>query len=310
MSVALFTHPACLEHVEPPSHAERRDRLHAVIEALNEKDFPDLVRIKAPRAAREDVRRVHTSAYIERLASARPDADGWLRLDPDTYLSAGSFEAALRAAGAACAALDGVMAGNFDKAFCAVRPPGHHAMPDHAMGFCLLSNAAIAARRALDVHGLERVAIVDFDVHHGNGTQAALWDVPGAFYASVHQADFYPGTGHAHETGAMGEIVNLPMPAGTGSADWRDAVATTILPALEAFAPQCLILSAGFDAHKDDPLARFALTSADFAWITTNLCAIARKTSCGRVVSLLEGGYDLQALGRACAAHIRALEEA
>lgn len=306
MSVALFSHSAFDGHVPTPGHAEQIARLEAVRQALSPDKFPELLRFAAPQAAIEDVVRVHEPDYVDLILHGAPE-EGWRQLDADTAISAGSAEAALRVAGGVIAALDGVMAGEFNRAFCASRPPGHHARPGQAMGFCLFNGVAIAAKRAIEVYGLERVAVVDFDVHHGNGTQESLWDEPCALYASLHQAPLYPGTGNANERGGIGKTVNAPLPAGTNSTLWRQAYKDHIAPALADFAPQLLLLSAGFDGHQDDPLAQFALRSDDFRWITAKLVDQAMQTAQGRVVSVLEGGYDLDALGRSCAAHVGAL---
>jgi len=308
MTVTLFSHTDCLKHVEIPGHAEQRARLTAVLDALRAADL-DLVEHGAPLARRADLYRVHNKDYVNQVLDNAP-LEGWTQLDPDTAQSPGSAEAALRAAGAVIAAVDGVMAGEYTRAFCAVRPPGHHARPGTAMGFCLFNSVAIAAKYARDVHGLSRVAVIDFDVHHGNGTQEMFWDEAGLFYASLHQGGFYPGTGKADERGGQGRIINAPLPAGTDSAAWRQAYEDRIHPALQDFAPDLVLLSAGFDAHRDDPLAQFNLCSADFAWITDKLVALALETANGRVVSVLEGGYDLAALGRCSAAHVKALGKA
>ncbi|PHS26732.1 MAG: acetoin utilization protein [Robiginitomaculum sp.] len=308
MKTALFSHTDCLKHVEIPGHAEQRARLTAVLDALRAADL-NLLEQDAPLAKREDLLRVHNKGYVDQILDNVP-LEGWKQLDPDTAQSPGSALAALRAAGAVIAAVDGVVAGDFKRAFCAVRPPGHHARPGTAMGFCLFNSVAIAAKYARDVHGLARVAVVDFDVHHGNGTQEMFWDEPGLFYASIHQEGFYPGTGKADERGKRGRIINAPLPAGTDGAGWRQAYEDHIHPALQGFAPELVLLSTGFDGHRDDPLAQFNLRSADFAWITDKLVDLAKETANGRVVSVLEGGYDLAALGRCCAAHVRALGKA
>ncbi|PHS25148.1 MAG: acetoin utilization protein [Robiginitomaculum sp.] len=305
MKTALFSHTDCLKHVEIPGHAEQRARLGAVLDAVRAADL-DLVEHDAPLASRDDVLRVHDADYVKRVLDQGPD-EGWTQLDPDTAQSPGSAKAALRAAGAVIAAVDGVMAGEYARAFCAVRPPGHHARPGSAMGFCLFNSVAIAAKYARDVHGLKRVAVVDFDVHHGNGTQEMFWDEDGLFYASIHQSGFYPGTGREDERGAKGRIINVPLPAGTDGTPWRHAYQRHIHTALEDFAPELVLLSAGFDAHKDDPLAQFNLGCDDFVWITEQLLTLARETARGRVVSVLEGGYDLAALGRCSVAHVTAL---
>ncbi|MBC7157445.1 MAG: histone deacetylase family protein, partial [Rhodobacteraceae bacterium] len=267
-----------------------------------------LDRRAAPMGDEADILRCHPRAYLEAIRAAIP-ATGSVALDPDTHVSPGSFRAALRGAGAVCAAVDAVMAGEAANAFCAIRPPGHHAETARPMGFCLFGNVAIAAKRALDRHGLARVAVVDFDVHHGNGTQDLLWDEARALYASTHQMPLYPGTGAADERGAHGNVLNLPLPPGTGGAGFRAAFEHAALPALDAFAPEMVLISAGFDAHRDDPLANLALSEDDFAWVTARLCDLARDHAGGRVVSALEGGYDLDALAASVAAHVAVLME-
>jgi len=279
-----------------------------VLEALSTPRFRGLHRVEAPVVDTADLLRAHTPELLALLREALP-ADRWAALDADTFLSPGSLDAAFRAAGAACLATDMVLAGDVANAFCAVRPPGHHAERDRAMGFCLFNSIAIAALRALDHHGLARVAVVDFDVHHGNGTQDILWDEARALYVSTHQMPLYPGTGDRHETGAHGNIINVPLPPGTGGAAFRQAMEAMVLPALEDFAPDLLLISAGFDAHADDPLAQMALTEADFAWVTGRLCDIADRHCGGRVVSALEGGYNLAALAAGTAAHVEILME-
>lgn len=254
------------------------------------------------------IARVHPGDFVDRMLQAIPQA-GLHFVDGDTVVSPGSGEAALRAAGAVCAAIDAVMAGEISNAFCAVRPPGHHAEPDQAMGFCLFNNIAIGALHARDRWGLRRIAVIDFDVHHGNGTQAAFAADADLFYASTHQSPLYPGTGAAHEQGVAGNILNLPLRPFAGSDDFRAAVSAGLLPKLERFAPELLLISAGFDAHQSDPLAQLQLTDADYYWVTGELLRVARKTAQGRLVSALEGGYDLNALARASAAHVRALME-
>ncbi len=308
MSTALIIHQDCNLHVETPGHAEQRRRLDAVLQALETAALP-CVRLEAPLAKREDLLRVHTPEYVDLILGSCPK-NGWKQLDPDTALSPGSAEAALRATGAVIMAVDGVMAKEFNTAFCAVRPPGHHARPAKAMGFCLFNGIAIAARYAQQAYRLERVAVIDFDVHHGNGTQEMLNNVHGALYASLHQSPLYPGSGKAEERGQSGQIINVPLPAGTRSHEWRQAYLEHIHPALIRFAPQMIFISAGFDGHRDDPLAQFNLGSADYGWITDKLVNIAMKSAKGRVVSVLEGGYDLGALDRSSVAHMRALCEA
>ena len=305
--VLLITHPAGLDHDTGPGHPERVGRLRAVWRALGEPEFGDLMHEEAPQATPDQLGRVHSARYIDHILSTHPGPGKLERLDPDTVMSAGSAEAALRAAGGAVAAVDAVMTDRARAAFVATRPPGHHAEPERAMGFCLFSNAAIAAHHARAAWGKQRVAVVDFDVHHGNGTQAVAWDDADFFFGSSHQFPFYPGTGSIGETGAHGQIVNAALAAGSGSAAFRAAWSDRILPALDAFAPDCLIISAGFDAHRDDPLGGLELDEADFAWITARIVEFARRHTGGRIVSLLEGGYDLDALAASAAAHVQGL---
>jgi acetoin utilization deacetylase AcuC-like enzyme len=276
-----------------------------VLSALSARRFVGLQQREAPQAALEDLLRVHPRHFVERILKAVPVA-GHVALDADTVLSAASGRAALRAAGAVCAAVDAVIAGEATNAFCAIRPPGHHAEPDRAMGFCLFNNAAVGAARAREVHGLERVAVIDFDVHHGNGTQAAFATDPHLFYASTHQYPLYPGTGAASETG-IGNIVNVPLRPMSGSAPFRRAFSERVLPALDQFRPMLVIVSAGFDAHKSDPLAQLMLDESDYVWVTEQLVEAASRHAGGRLVSTLEGGYDLSALGASAAAHVGAL---
>ncbi len=303
MTTALFTHPACLGHDAGPWHPERPDRLRAVLAALEGVAFAPLLREAAPEATVDQLALAHPPGYVEAILAIRPPEGETVALDADTAMNAGSVSAALRAAGGAVAAVDAVMEGWARNAFAAIRPPGHHAEPARPMGFCLFNNAAIAALWARARWGLRRVAVVDFDVHHGNGTQAMFAPDAGLFYGSSHQMPCYPGTGAAAETGVAGNIVNAPLRPGAGSDAFREAWAERILPALSAFAPELLVISAGFDAHRDDPLAELRLETADFAWITAELVGLAG----GRVVSVLEGGYDLDALAAASAAHVRAL---
>lgn len=301
--IQIYTHAACLAHATGPGHAERPERLRAVIRAL-EAAHPDLDWQQAPRATRGQLLRAHDEHLLETVLESAPQ--GLLQLDPDTVLSPHSAEAALRAAGAGVAAVDAVLAGRTRRAFCAVRPPGHHATAGAAMGFCLFNNVAVAARHAIDRHGLERVAIVDFDVHHGNGTQAIFEREPRVLYASSHQWPLYPHTGARGETG-VGNIFNAPLPEGSGSDAFRRAWREALLPAVDAFRPQLLLVSAGFDGHRNDPLAGLLLETDDFAWITRELVALAERHGDGRIVSTLEGGYDLAALAEACVAHVDAL---
>ncbi|HEY1709084.1 MAG TPA: histone deacetylase family protein [Rhizomicrobium sp.] len=313
MTTALLTHPACLNHEPPPGHPESPARLAAVLEALSDPEFGALARLEAPAAARSALIGAHAAQQVARLLDEWAPLTGthrYVRVDPDTAMSAGSAEAALRAAGACVRAVDEVMGGRSRNAFCAVRPPGHHAERARAMGFCLFNSIAVAAHHARVAHGCKRVAIVDFDVHHGNGTQDIFWNDPDTLYASTHEFPYYPGTGAADERGASGNIVNVPLPAGAGSEAFRTAYRDVILPAVEQFRPDFLFISAGFDAHAADPLADLRLTEADFSWITRELCAVAARCCDGRVVSTLEGGYDLDALAASAAAHVRALMEA
>ncbi len=307
MAVALLTHPACLGHDTGPGHPERPERLRAVWQALEHADFNPLLREQAPLATQAQLELAHPRAYVERILAIRPAAPRLQQLDADTLMSAGSVEAALHAVGGACAAVDAVMEERAEAAFAAVRPPGHHAEPTHAMGFCLFGSAAIAALHARQSWGLKRVAVLDFDVHHGNGTQAMLQDDPDLFFGSSHQHPCYPGTGAASEHGIAGNVVNLPLPPGSGSTEFRRGWNDTILPALDRFAPELMIVSAGFDAHRADPLAQLELETDDFAWITSALVEVADRRCGGRLASTLEGGYDLAALAASSAAHVRAL---
>ena len=302
----LYTHPACLAHDPGNGHPESPARLRAVLEALDDPRFGGLDRRDAPRATREQLARVHGRELIDAIHAASPNA-GYAQLDADTAMSPDSLEAALRAAGAACAAVDALIDSEDTRAFCAVRPPGHHATRDTAMGFCLFNNVAAGAAQAL-ARGLERVAIIDFDVHHGNGTQDIFWNEPRVLYASTHQSPLYPGTGARAETGA-GNIVNVPLPPGAGSAEFRSVFTAAIAPALRDFRPQLVMISAGFDAHRLDPLASLNFDAADYAWVTRELVDIAREHAAGRVVSSLEGGYSLTALRESTAAHVAALME-
>ncbi|SEN08822.1 Acetoin utilization deacetylase AcuC [Loktanella fryxellensis] len=305
MTTALITHAACLQHVTPPGHPEQVARIDAVRLALADMD---LLRVQAPLAADDDVLRVHPQAHLDALRDAAPDV-GIVSLDADTHMSAGTLEAVWRGAGGAVRAVDLVMAGAAGNAFVAMRPPGHHAEREVAMGFCFLGNVAIAAKHALGHHGLSRVAIVDFDVHHGNGTQDLIEDDPRILFCSTHQSPLYPGTGAADETGVADNVVNVPLREGTDGKGFQAAMERLLLPRVDAFRPELIVISAGFDAHRDDPLAGLALEVADFAWITARLCDLADAHCGGRVVSCLEGGYDLTALGASAAAHVNVLRE-
>jgi acetoin utilization deacetylase AcuC-like enzyme len=307
VTVAVFTHPACLDHDPGPYHPESPARLRSVLEALRQPAFAALDWREAPSATPEQLGLVHDPAYVDDLLALPPGPGQRLALDVDTIVGAGSIAAARHAAGAAVAAVDAVLSGTAARAFVAARPPGHHAERARAMGFCLFASAAIAARHAQAAHGVGRVAIVDFDVHHGNGTQDAVWNRPDLFYGSSHQMPCFPGTGRADERGASGNVVNAPLPPGAGAARFQAAWTARILPALDAFAPELLIVSAGFDAHRADPLAEIALDGADFAWITGALLEAAGRHAGGRIVSILEGGYDLPALAESCALHVHGL---
>jgi acetoin utilization deacetylase AcuC-like enzyme len=308
MTTLLYTHPACLDHDPGRRHPESPARLRAVTAALDDPEFARLERCEAPEVTLEDLLRVHPRQHVEGILAAVPKT-GHVGIDGDTVLSPASGEAALRAAGAVTAAVDAVVGKEADNAFCAVRPPGHHAEPQRAMGFCLFNNAAIGALRAREVHGLARVAVVDFDVHHGNGTQAAFEADGTLFYASTHQYPLYPGTGAASETG-VGNVVNVPLRPMAGSTQFRLGVTQRILPALDAFRPELVLVSAGFDAHRSDPLAQLMLDEADYTWVTEKLLEVAYRHAAGRLIATLEGGYDLSALAASAAAHIRVLMSA
>ena len=308
MSVLLLSHRACLRHEPGEYHPECPDRLRAVLAALEAEEFSHLLRAEAPEATVEQLERAHPRNYVDAILAIRPAAGESVALDADTVMSAGSAEAALRAAGAATAAVDAVMRGEVRRAFCATRPPGHHAEPARPMGFCFFANAVVAARHAQAAHGAERVAIIDFDVHHGNGSQACVEADGTILYASSHQWPLYPGTGDRRERGC-GNIFNAPLRAGADGAAFREAW-EGLLPAIEGFDPDLLVISAGFDAHARDPLAQLRLSEADFARVSEALCGIAERRCGGRVVSLLEGGYDLDALASSTAAHVRVLMQA
>ncbi|MGB8275780.1 MAG: histone deacetylase family protein [Alphaproteobacteria bacterium] len=305
MPTAVFTHPACLDHDPGRGHPESPARLRVVLEALKRPEFAALKWREAPRATDEQLERVHDRTYIAQLMFAIPQV-GVVDVTLDTAVSAGSGEAALRAAGAVCAAVDAVMGGEASNAFCPVRPPGHHAGRDHPMGFCLFNNIAVAAMHARAAHGLKRIAVVDFDVHHGNGTQDAFAADPDLFYGSTHQWPAYPGTGAASETG-VGNIFNAPLAPQSGSAEFRAAMTRIILPALSDFSPEFVLMSAGFDAHAGDPLASLRLHEDDFLWVTQQVRGAASALCKGRLVSTLEGGYELTALAESAAAHVRGL---
>jgi len=308
MTTLLFTHPVCLEHDTGFGHPECPARLTAVLNTLRTSPFAALEWREAPAATLEQLARIHPQDHIEHLLAQVPK-QGQYALDGDTILSPRSGEAALHSAGAACAAVDAIIKREASNAFCATRPPGHHAEPKQAMGFCLFANTAIAAAHARAVHGLQRVAVIDFDVHHGNGTQAAFEHDPAYFYISTHQAHIYPGTGRSEECG-VGNILNVPLLAGSGSADLRLVWERDIAPALREFQPQLILISAGFDAHYMDPLAELNFNEDDYTWLTQQILQVAAECCEGRVVSLLEGGYSIPALASSVAAHVRALIEA
>ena len=306
MTTLLISHDACLDHLTPAGHPERPDRLRALAQTFGDKAFNALVREQAPMADADTVALCHPMDYVEAIREASPDK-GLIGIDADTVMSPGSFEAALRCVGGGTLAVDQVMSGKAANAFVATRPPGHHAETARAMGFCLFNSAAIAARYAQKKHGLDRVAIVDFDVHHGNGSQDIFWSDKTVMYCSTHEMPLYPGTGAVSERGVHNTIVNAPLRAGDGGDQFREAFETAILPRLRVFKPDILIISAGFDAHTRDPLANLNLLEADYAWVTRKLMEVADECAGGRLVSMLEGGYDLQGLAGSVAAHVTAL---
>jgi acetoin utilization deacetylase AcuC-like enzyme len=306
MTTLFLCHPSALDHKTPPGHPERPDRIRAIERALEQERFAALVREQAPMAEIDALVRAHPQAYVESIRDMAP-REGLVRVDEDTVMSPGTYEAALRGAGGAVQAVDEVMKGRVANAFVAMRPPGHHAERTRAMGFCFFNNAAIAARHAQARYGAERVAIVDWDVHHGNGTQDIFWRDGTVLYCSTHESPLYPGTGALSERGERDTIVNAPLASGDGSDVFRDAFETAILPRIESFGPDLIVVSAGFDAHWRDPLAGLKLTEADFAWATRKLMEAADRFCDGRIVSVLEGGYDLEGLAKSAAAHVDAL---
>ncbi len=306
MTTFYVSHPAFLDHDTGPGHPERADRLRAIEKVMAHSIFSGLTRREAPLSSIEPARLVHDDRYLAALEAASP-TEGWAHIDADTLMSPGTWEAALRAVGGATLAVDAVMTGAAKNAFCAVRPPGHHAEPARAYGFCFFNNVAIAAVHARARHGAQRVAVIDFDVHHGNGTQAMFWRDRNLFYASSHQMPLFPGTGAPSETGAHNNIVNVALRHGDAGKQFREAYEARILPALDAFQPDLIIISAGFDAHHADPLGGVALIEDDFAWVTRKLIDAAHKHAGGRVVSLLEGGYDLTGLASSVAVHVSEL---
>ena len=305
MTTRLYTHPIYLEHLTPAGHPERPDRIRAIEKILDEEAYHDLDRVQAPEGDEATILYAHPEEYVEKVRSLIP-AEGIVKIDSDTTASPKSWQAAITAIGAANAAVDDVFAGTCKNVFVAARPPGHHAEKVTAMGFCLFNQAAIAARHAQRLHGAERVAIIDWDVHHGNGTQDIFWADPSVLYCSTHQMPLFPGTGAKDETGA-GNIVNAPLAAGTGRDEFRDAFTSRVLPAIDNFAPDLVIISAGFDAHHRDPLAEINLTEEDFDWATGQLMDKADRWANGRLVSLLEGGYDLHGLAFSVGAHVARL---
>lgn len=309
MTTLLLTHKAGLNHLVPPGHPERPDRLRALEKVWAEDRFAALLREEAPLGTTDHARLAHPTDFVDMLEHAAPK-DGMVQVDGDTSMSPGSWEATLRALGATVAAVDRVVARDVDNAFIAMRPPGHHAERRRAMGFCLFNQIAVGAIHARKQLGLDRVAVIDFDVHHGNGTQDIFWSDPNLFYGSTHQMPLYPGTGARGETGTANNIVNAPLRPGDGGDAFREACDNRILPALEAFRPQLVMISAGFDAHERDPLANLNLVADDFAWITAKLMDIADTYAGGRLVSVLEGGYDLTGLSQSAAAHVEQLMQA
>ena len=306
MATLFITHPACLDHLTPLGHPERPDRLRAIERAFADDRFRDLVRVEAPAADFDTIALCHPMDYVTAVRDASPK-EGLVQIDADTSMSPGSFEAALRAAGGGVHAVDEVMGGRATNAFVATRPPGHHTETARPMGFCLFNNAAIAARHAQSRHGIERAAVVDFDVHHGNGSQDIFWSDKTVMYCSTHQMPLYPGTGAPSERGEHDTIVNAPLSPGDGGTQFRAALESVILPRLRSFQPELIVISAGFDAHQRDPLANLNLLEGDFLWATQKIMEVADASAKGRVVSMLEGGYDLEGLANSAAAHVSGL---
>jgi len=309
MTTLLFEHEAFGEHETPRGHPERAERYHAASAALKAEEFDALNRRSAPPATRDALLLAHRETYLDMMIEISPK-EGFLRLDPDTVISPATLEAAMRGAGGAVAAVDAVCAREARNAFVLSRPPGHHAPPARAMGFCLFNSAAIAAYHARAAHGLNRVAVVDFDVHHGNGTEEIFWHDENAFYASSHEWPQYPGTGRASDRGAFENIANAPLATGSSGDDFRRAWGEKLLPALDAFAPELIVISAGFDAHRADPVGGLQLVEADFDWVTREIMAIANARASGRLVSILEGGYNIAALANSVAGHVGCLMSA
>jgi len=305
MKTSIYFHPVFLDHDTGSGHPESADRLRAILTELRKNEFKDLIWKEPTAATKSQISLVHLGSYIDKIFNSVPKT-GTVLLDADTVISPKSLVSALHAVSAVCLAIDDVIAGNVSNAFCPVRPPGHHAEPDRSMGFCIFNNIAIGAFHAIHNHKLDRVAVVDFDVHHGNGTQVAFQGHKNLFFASTHQAPFYPGTGAKSETGG-GNIFNEPLPSGSGTIELQNAMEGRILPALAEFSPELILISAGFDAHFEDPLASLRFTEEDYIWITKQLMAVAKKYSANRIVSSLEGGYNLSALSSSVAAHVRTL---
>jgi acetoin utilization deacetylase AcuC-like enzyme len=311
MTTLLYSHSACLNHDTGRGHPERIERLEVILNALAAPEFRSLRRIEAPQATPEQIARAHDRDYVDALLAAVPKS-GFVRADADTVMSPGSGEAALRAAGAVVAAVDAVIGGEADNAFCAVRPPGHHAERFRGMGFCFVNNVAVAAAHLIETLDYERVLIVDWDVHHGNGTQNIFYSDPQVFYYSSHQYPFYPGTGAAFETGegaGKGTTLNFPLPAGSGDAEFLAGIQEKLFPAAKNYRPEFIIISAGFDAHADDPLAGLQVTDEGFKEASRLVKKLAEEECGGRLVSVLEGGYDLEVLGRCVCDHIKILCE-
>ena len=306
MATVLISHTDCLKHITPENHPERVERLISIMDSLKNFKDPDLVRLDAPEGSETDILRVHPIEYLDNLKHKSP-VDGFVALDPDTFMSAGSLPAAMRGVGGIIKAVDLVMTDQANNVFVVTRPPGHHAEKETSMGFCLFGNVSIAAKYALDHHKLPKVAVVDFDVHHGNGTQDILWNEKRSLFISSHQMPLYPGTGKENEIGIANNILNIPLPPNTMGKDFRYLYENKVFPALEKFSPDLLLVSAGFDAHASDPLANINLAEEDFAWVTGRLCDLADKHCNGRLVSTLEGGYDLDALAKCVTTHLKTL---
>ena len=306
MATVFISHSDCLKHITPENHPERVDRLISIMDSLKNFNDPELVRLDAPEGSETDILRVHPIEYLDNLKQKSP-VDGFVALDPDTFMSAGSLSAAMRGVGGITKAVDLVMNNQANNVFVVTRPPGHHAEKETSMGFCLFGNVSIAVKYALDHYKLPKVAVVDFDVHHGNGTQDILWNEKRSLFISSHQMPLYPGTGKENETGIENNILNIPLPPKTMGKDFRYLYENKVFPALEKFSPDLLLVSAGFDAHASDPLANINLADEDFVWITGRLCDLADKHCNGRLVSTLEGGYDLDALAKCVTNHLKTL---